>query len=135
MRLPFLALAAFILSVLATEIVPHSWIIVLKDGISTADFRAHLIWVRELHAQSRSNLAGVKYELQFLNMYTGEFDDATIQAIRENEMVDYVEPNQVWRIPDEPVVSPAPMEPTVPAPAPRLMRRGVRIDDRHGLAS
>lgn len=84
------------------EIIPDSYVVVLKDGITHEEFESHQRWVQRRH-ESRlgrrddANLNGVHkgFTLGSLYGYHGTFDSDTLAEIRQSEDVDYVEEDQV----------------------------------------
>lgn len=71
------------------EVIPGKYIVTLKEGISTEAVESHLSWVSDVHKRSlnRRDTVGVEktYGIgQFFNGYAGEFDDATLQEIKNN---------------------------------------------------
>ncbi|UNI25020.1 Oryzin [Purpureocillium takamizusanense] len=82
------------------------YIITLKSGIAARDIDSHLEWVGDVHARSIArrglDLAGIgkKYEIGSYNGYSGQFDAATIEEIRNKDEVAYVEEDQVFTLYD-----------------------------------
>jgi oryzin len=68
------------------EVVPNKYIITLKESVT--DFDAHVSWVTDFHKRSlgRRDTVGVEkeYHIDTFNAYAGEFDEETIEAIRNN---------------------------------------------------
>jgi oryzin len=72
------------------EAVPGKYIVTLKEGIFTPQIETHLSWVNGVHARSisRRDTSGVdKVWTQSFKGYSGEFDAATLEAIKNNEEV------------------------------------------------
>ena len=84
----------------ATQVVPNSYIITLKQGASPASFQSHLSWVGDVHRRSVSkrDTTGVDkvFDLDGFTAYSGSFDAATLQEIKKSDEVAFVEPDQVW---------------------------------------
>ncbi|KYK58121.1 Peptidase S8 [Drechmeria coniospora] len=82
----------------------NKYIVKLKDGIRSRELATHLEWVNDVHARSigrrHLDLSGLdkKFEIGNFNAYSGAFDDATIEEIRNKPEVSYVEPDQVWTL-------------------------------------
>jgi len=86
------------------DIVPDSFIIVLKDGVSSAEFNTHTEFVSQLHNQSitqqKTSLAGLKQTWSIYDNfkgYAGQFDQATVDQIATRTEVKYIEPDRVMR--------------------------------------
>lgn len=81
-----------------------TYIVALKDGIATSQVASHIQWVNDIHARSLGrrdlNLAGLdkKYDFAGFQGYAGAFDAATIEQIRQNPEVAYVEADQVYSL-------------------------------------
>ncbi|KAL1953731.1 hypothetical protein VTO42DRAFT_2330 [Malbranchea cinnamomea] len=85
------------------SVIPDTYIVVLKEGVSTQEFNAHKNWVNEIH---RTNLTRrdlgftgeLKHSYDFgghgLKGYSGKFDATAIQEIANDPNVAYVEPDQ-----------------------------------------
>ncbi|KAK2740928.1 Subtilisin-like protease 3 [Myotisia sp. PD_48] len=79
------------------DIVADSYIVVLKDGVSTEDFNAHVAWVSNTHDANKikrgGNTMGMqrKYEINNWKGYNGFFDEETLEEILNNPKVKYVE--------------------------------------------
>jgi len=86
----------------AGEMIPDSYIVILKEGVSHERFEAHQRWVQSKH-ESRlgrrddASLNGVHqgFTLGDLYGYHGTFDNDTLAEIRQSEDVDFVEEDQV----------------------------------------
>ncbi|KAI1383904.1 alkaline proteinase [Hypoxylon trugodes] len=87
------------------EIIPGKYIVTLKEGISNEDFKSHLNWARDVHARSlgKRDTVGVSHEYQIHNFsaYAGEFDDETLEQIKNSADVAEIEEDQVWHLYDE----------------------------------
>jgi cerevisin len=95
--------AAPILSAENAEVVPNSYLVVFKDGVSHETATAHHEWVQDLHTKTedkklelrkRSQIPilddffeGLKHTFHIpgsLVGYTGHFDDETIEQVRRH---------------------------------------------------
>ncbi|KAI0893674.1 alkaline proteinase [Annulohypoxylon nitens] len=87
------------------EIVPNKYIITLKEGISSEEFKSHLNWARDVHARSltKRDTTGVSHEYQIntFNAYAGEFDEATLEQLKNSPDVAEIEEDQVFYLYDE----------------------------------
>ncbi|KAL1954338.1 hypothetical protein VTO42DRAFT_1365 [Malbranchea cinnamomea] len=83
------------------DIIPGSYIIVMKDGVSDQDFTTHRNWAANVHASSitRRSESGLGRTFNFngWKAYSGNFDDTTIQSIANDSAVKYVEPDRIMR--------------------------------------
>jgi hypothetical protein len=88
--LPLAAQAAPIHPAVDTEnVIPGSYIVVMKDDLSSETFDNHRNWVSNFHARGsmasrvRGSNSGVQHTYDFgaLKGYAGIFDDETIQTI------------------------------------------------------
>ncbi len=73
----------------AKEIIPGKYIVTLKEGISSEAVESHLSWVSDVHKRSLSRRATVGIEKTYgvgnaFNGYAGEFDDSTLEEIKNN---------------------------------------------------
>lgn len=72
----------------ASEAIPGKYIVMLNPGTADSDVEAHLSWVSDVHARSltRRETAGVEktFNISDFSAYSGAFDDATIEQIKEN---------------------------------------------------
>ncbi|KAJ9661037.1 Basic amino-acid permease [Neophaeococcomyces mojaviensis] len=84
--------------------VTGKYIITLKES---ADAAAHVSWISDVHArrlarrqESEEPTSGVEktYEIDTFKGYAGQFDDATIEEIRNSDDVEEVEADQIWTI-------------------------------------
>ncbi|KAI0377640.1 alkaline proteinase [Hypomontagnella monticulosa] len=88
------------------EIIPNKYIVTLKEGISTEDFKSHLNWARDVHARSltKRDTVGVEKEYSIsssFNAYAGEFDAATLEQLKNSPDVADIEEDQIWSLFDE----------------------------------
>ncbi|KFH44216.1 Alkaline proteinase-like protein [Hapsidospora chrysogenum ATCC 11550] len=85
------------------EVVPNKYIVTLKEGAS--NFDSHISWVSDIHKRSlsRRSTAGIEKEFHIdtFNAYVGEFDETTIEEIKNNPDVLEVEEDQIWHLFDE----------------------------------
>lgn len=69
----------------AKRAVPGKYIVTLKSNINAT---SHLSWVRDVHGRSlgKRDTAGVgkSYQIEDFSAYAGEFDEATLEEIRNN---------------------------------------------------
>ncbi|KAF8470862.1 peptidase S8/S53 domain-containing protein [Kalaharituber pfeilii] len=86
----------------AGDTIPDNYIIVLKDGITQEKFEEHQHWAQSkfqsrLSHRDDTSLGGIHHGFQFggLYGYTGSFDNATLEEIRQSEDVDIVEEDKV----------------------------------------
>jgi cerevisin len=95
--------AAPLLSTNNAKVIPNSYIVKFKDHVKHADAKAHHLWISDLHTQheerkfelrKRSQIPfiddvfhGLKHTFDiggsFLG-YSGHFDDAVIEQLRNN---------------------------------------------------
>ncbi|KAI9896810.1 hypothetical protein N3K66_007832 [Trichothecium roseum] len=84
------------------EVIPNKYIVTLKEGVE--DFAAHVSWVDDVHKRSlsRRDTGGVEKEfhIENFNAYVGEFDDETIEEIKNHPDVLEVEEDQVYYLYD-----------------------------------
>ncbi|KAI0597288.1 peptidase S8/S53 domain-containing protein [Biscogniauxia sp. FL1348] len=77
--------------------IPGKYIVTLKTDATSAEVESHLSWVSDVHKRSLSkrSTAGVEktYNISSWSAYAGEFDDATIEEIKNNPEVAEVEPD------------------------------------------
>jgi oryzin len=88
----------------AGTVVEDNYIVVLKPDVSAAEFESHASWTTSLHAnrlrrRDDSSLSGInrRYQFSTLTGYSGSFDSATIQTIKDDPLVAYVEPDRIVR--------------------------------------
>ncbi|EFQ30175.1 subtilase [Colletotrichum graminicola] len=108
-----LAIAALLPAVLAAPAAlnrrdepaaaPGKYIITLKED-AAVNVDSHLNWVADVHRRSlgKRNTAGVenKFNISTWNAYSGEFDEATIEAIKASPEVAVVEPDYYMYLSD-----------------------------------
>ncbi|KAE8146064.1 subtilisin-like protein [Aspergillus avenaceus] len=92
----------------AAQTIPGKYIVTFKSGIDDAKIQEHTTWATNIHQRSlerRGASAGDppsgierKYKINKFNGYSGSFDEATIEQIRGNADVDFVEEDQVYTI-------------------------------------
>lgn len=74
-------------------IIPDSYIVVLKNDISSDDFKSHVAWATGVHnanvAKRDVPLAGMQrtFEMDIFKGYSGAFDRATLDDLLKNEQV------------------------------------------------
>ncbi|KAL8337736.1 hypothetical protein RB601_006826 [Gaeumannomyces tritici] len=84
----------------------NKYIITLKPGIAAPDLQSHMRWVGDVHRRNMlarrdaDPLPGVSDELSIkdFHAYVGTFDEATIEAIRNNPDVADVEADQIYTL-------------------------------------
>lgn len=75
------------------DVIADSYIVVLKDGMSTEKFDSHVSWVSSVHSdnvQKRASATkGMKfnYNINGWMGYSGSFDKATLDKILDNKEV------------------------------------------------
>lgn len=87
----------------AGDIIPNSYIIILKDDTSDLTFKDHQEWVCDCQATSfrSKGLEAPETPLQYIydfgtmKGYCGTFDQATIDEISTRPEVAYIEPDQI----------------------------------------
>nr|AJD23188.1 alkaline protease [Onygena corvina] len=86
------------------NVIPNSYIVVMKNAVTESEFQDHRVWAASIHGRSMNKrgrrsiqLDGVQksFDFQGFKGYTGTFDESTIQAITQNSAVDYVEVDRV----------------------------------------
>nr|AAT09329.1 alkaline serine protease [Penicillium chrysogenum] len=82
------------------EVVPSSYIVVMNDGVSTAQFETHRNWAANVHARTRSLKGGESgpgkhFDINGMKGYSASFDDRTVKDIASDPTVKYVEPDMV----------------------------------------
>ncbi|KAF2732379.1 autophagic serine protease Alp2 [Polyplosphaeria fusca] len=106
--------AAPILSSLGADTVPDSYMVVFKKHVDTANAATHHEWVQRVHSQNEEERAELRKRSQFpvstdifdglkhtyniiggIVGYSGHFDEATIEQIRQSPDVDYIEKDSV----------------------------------------
>ncbi|KAK2750929.1 Secreted subtilisin-like serine protease sub11 [Myotisia sp. PD_48] len=93
--------AAEVPSTHGQDVIPNSYIIVLRDGISKHDFDMHRNWATSVHQASVQrrgvhNTEGLRhvYDVSGWKAYSGIFDQGTIKEIARNKDVRYIEPDR-----------------------------------------
>ncbi|KAK8065868.1 hypothetical protein PG997_012615 [Apiospora hydei] len=85
------------------DVIPGKYIVSLKNG---ANAESHLSWVNSVHKRSLSKRSTVgiekTYKVNDFEAYAGEFDEATLEVIRNNPDVAEVEEDQIWTLFDMP---------------------------------
>lgn len=78
------------------DVIPNSYIVVMKSAVSEAEFQTHQAWASKIHRRSLGErdglldgLGGLKatFEFQGLKGYSGAFDKKTIELITRNPAV------------------------------------------------
>ncbi|KAF3482100.1 pen c 1 [Arthroderma uncinatum] len=83
------------------DIITDSYIVVLKNDISTEDFKSHVAWATGVHnanvAKRDIPLAGMErtFEMDIFKGYSGAFDRATVDDLLKNDKVAYIEPDRM----------------------------------------
>ncbi|KAI1914258.1 Secreted subtilisin-like serine protease sub4 [Ophidiomyces ophidiicola] len=86
------------------DIIPDSYIVVLKDEVPDSEVRAHVSWVQttqKVGNMKRNNtVSGLKstFHIGQFQGYLGSFDQDTLAKILRDDKVKYVEPNRIMRI-------------------------------------
>ncbi|EEP78435.1 conserved hypothetical protein [Uncinocarpus reesii 1704] len=90
--------AAQLLGASSKDIIPNSYIVVMKDSVSSTEFDSHVSGVTNLHHEHLSkrgstNFGGLKhmYSINGWQGYSGSFSRDTINEILKDDNVDYVE--------------------------------------------
>ncbi|KAB8068163.1 Alkaline protease 1 [Aspergillus leporis] len=88
------------------EKIPGKYIVTFKSGLEEAKIQEHTTWATSLHRRSMERRdassgdlpAGIErnYKINKFAGYAGSFDDATIEEIRKNEDVAFVEEDQIY---------------------------------------
>ncbi|KAK2741472.1 Secreted subtilisin-like serine protease sub11 [Myotisia sp. PD_48] len=86
------------------DLIPNSYIVVMKDEVTKLDFNSHVAWATNLHHEILSkrgatSFAGMKftYDVNGWLGYSGNFDEETLQEILDNPNVNYVEQDRIVR--------------------------------------
>ncbi|PVI02724.1 subtilisin-like protein [Periconia macrospinosa] len=82
------------------DIIEGKYIVTLKPTLDSVE--SHLTWVNEVHKRSLlKRTAGVekKYDIDTWKGYAGEFDEATVAAIKASPDVELVEPDTYVYLP------------------------------------
>ncbi|KAL4821857.1 alkaline protease 1 [Aspergillus spinulosporus] len=92
----------------AAEKVPGKYIVTFKSGLNVDQIDAHTTWASNVHKRNlerrglaeRDKYSGIEknYKINKFAAYSGSFDDATIEEIRNSEDVAHVEEDQIWYI-------------------------------------
>ncbi|EZF35208.1 hypothetical protein H109_06624 [Trichophyton interdigitale MR816] len=91
----------------AQDVIPNSYIVVMKSTVSEAEFQTHQAWASKIHRRSLGErdetlggLDGLKatFEFEGLKGYSGAFDKKTIELITRNPAVDYVEVDRMVKL-------------------------------------
>lgn len=76
-----------------SEMIPDNCIVVMKDGVSQDDFKAHISSVASIHSSNKAkrgtNTQGMKREFDIMNWrgYHGHFDRDTLEEILNDSKV------------------------------------------------
>nr|Q9Y749.1 RecName: Full=Subtilisin-like serine protease Pen c 1; AltName: Full=Alkaline serine protease; AltName: Allergen=Pen c 1; Flags: Precursor [Penicillium citrinum]AAD25926.1 Pen c 1 [Penicillium citrinum] len=81
-------------------VIPSSYIVVMNDDVSTAEFNTHREWATNVHARlsRRKNGEtgpGKHFEINGLKGYTASFDESTAKDIANDPAVKYIEPDMI----------------------------------------
>ncbi|RMJ21422.1 hypothetical protein PHISP_07706 [Aspergillus sp. HF37] len=84
----------------ADDVVPSSYIVVMNDGVSNAEFNTHRDWAATVHSRSMSRNGGESgpgkhFDISGMKGYSASFDDRTVKDIASDPAVKYVEPDMV----------------------------------------
>ncbi|KAJ5138214.1 alkaline serine protease [Penicillium bovifimosum] len=84
----------------ADAVVPSSYIVVMNDDVSTADFQVHRNWAATVHSRLASRNSGVSgpgkhFDINGMKGYSASFDDRTVKDIANDPAVKYVEPDMI----------------------------------------
>ncbi|CBF81670.1 hypothetical protein AN5558.2 [Aspergillus nidulans FGSC A4] len=92
----------------AAEKVPGKYIVTFKSGLNVDQIDAHTSWASNVHKRNlerrglaeRDQYSGIEknYKINKFAAYSGSFDDATIEEIRNSADVAHVEEDQIWYI-------------------------------------
>ncbi|KAL4763017.1 S8 family peptidase [Aspergillus foveolatus] len=92
----------------AAEKVPGKYIVTFKSGLNVDQIDAHTTWASNVHKRNlerrglaeRDQYSGIEknYKINKFAAYSGSFDDATIEEIRNSADVAHVEEDQIWYI-------------------------------------
>ncbi|KAL4999744.1 subtilisin-like protein [Aspergillus recurvatus] len=92
----------------AAQKVPGKYIVTFKSGLDVDQIDAHTTWASNVHKRNlerrglaeRDQYSGVEknYKINKFAAYSGSFDDATIEEIRNSADVAHVEEDQIWYI-------------------------------------
>ncbi|OHE96004.1 subtilase [Colletotrichum orchidophilum] len=80
----------------------NAYIITLKSSVGSEGLTSHLSWVNDVHARSldKRQFTGAErtYSFNSFQGYSGKFDDATIEAIRQSPEVAAVERDEIYTL-------------------------------------
>ncbi|KAJ5345861.1 hypothetical protein N7452_003865 [Penicillium brevicompactum] len=84
----------------ADAVIPSSYIVVMNDDVSTAEFQTHRAWAANVHARlsRRKNGEtgpGKHFEINGLKGYSATFDEDTAKDIANDPAVKYIEPDMI----------------------------------------
>ncbi|KAJ5559207.1 alkaline serine protease [Penicillium sp. DV-2018c] len=84
----------------ADAVVPSSYIVVMNDDVSDADFQVHRSWAATVHARLARRNSGVTgpgkhFNINGMKGYSASFDDLTAKDIAGDPAVKYVEPDMI----------------------------------------
>lgn len=70
----------------ANAVVPSSYIVVMNDGVSNAEFKNHREWAATVHARITSRKSGESgpgkhFDINGMRGYSASFDDRTVKEI------------------------------------------------------
>jgi hypothetical protein len=76
----------------ANAVVPSSYIVVMNDGVSNAEFEIHRNWAATVHAQitslkSGESGPGKRFDINGMKGYSARFDDRTVKNIASDPAV------------------------------------------------
>lgn len=99
-------MAPILSKVSADRIVPNRYIIVFKDGLSTAQVEKHQQWISTHHKNmfNDMNIESTPFLLLFFNIgesfggYFGYFNDELIKLIQLNPLVKFIERDAIMQI-------------------------------------
>ncbi|KAM5429921.1 Secreted subtilisin-like serine protease sub9 [Microsporum canis] len=87
------------------NIIPNSYIVVMKGAVTEAEFKDHQVWASRIHRRSKRDgaadgLDGLKttFDFQGFKAYCGTFDKESIERITRSSDVDYVEADRVVKM-------------------------------------
>nr|AAT65816.2 alkaline serine protease [Penicillium nordicum] len=84
----------------AHAVIPSSYIVVMNDGVSNAEFKTHRDWAANVHARITSRNSaesgpGKHFDINGMKGYSASFDDRIVKDIASDPAVKYVEPDMV----------------------------------------
>jgi hypothetical protein len=76
----------------ADDVVPSSYIVVMNDGVSNAEFNTHRDWAATVHSRSMSRNGGESgpgkhFDISGMKGYSASFDDRTVKDIASDPAV------------------------------------------------